>query len=95
LAQGTIAITERGATGIFHLSGPETHSIWDLAVQIADFWRLDKSLMKPVTSAELNQPAKRPPVTGFILDKAIKQLDYHPRSFAQGLTVVDQQLKNI
>lgn len=95
LAQGTIAIAERGATGIFHLSGPETHSIWDLAVQIADFWKLDKSLMKPVTSAELNQPAKRPPVTGFILDKAIKQLDYHPRSFAQGLIVVDQQLKNI
>lgn len=92
LAEGLIQIAERGATGIYHLSGPETKSIWDLAVMIADFWKLDKTLMNPVTSAELNQPAKRPPVTGFVLDKARQDLDYNPRPFVEGLKFVDQVL---
>lgn len=95
LAHGCITIAERGATGIYHLSGPETFSIWQLAEMIADFWGLNKALMNPVTSAELNQPAKRPPVTGFILDKARKDLDYNPKPFLEGLKVVDEQLKRI
>lgn len=93
LAEGCIRIAEKGATGIYHLSGPETYSIWQLAEMAADFWGLDKSLMKPVTSAELNQPAKRPPVTGFVLDKAKQDLAYHPKTFLEGLKVVDEQLK--
>jgi dTDP-4-dehydrorhamnose reductase len=93
LADGCIAIADKGATRIFNLSGPQTHSIWDLAVQVADFWKLDKSLMKPVTTAELKQPAKRPLRTGFVLDKARKILGYNPHSFPEGLRVVDEQLK--
>ncbi len=93
LAEGTIAIAEKGATGIYHLSGPETYSIWKLAEMIAEFWHLDKTLMKPITSVDLKQPAKRPPVTGFILDKARYELDYKPRPFLEGLAFVDEQLK--
>jgi dTDP-4-dehydrorhamnose reductase len=95
LAQGCISIAEKGATGIYHLSGPETHSIWHLAEIIADYWKLDKTLMNPVTSQELNQPAKRPPMTGFILDKAKKDLGYQPKTFLEGLKVVDEQLKKM
>ncbi len=95
LAQGCIAIAEKGATGIYHLSGPTTYSIWTIAQMTADFWKLNNSLMKPVTSIALNQPAKRPPVTGFILDKAKKDLNYNPRDFIEGLREVDAQLKRV
>lgn len=95
LAVGTLAIAEKNKTGIYHLSGPETYSIWTLAEMVADYYHLDKSFMKPVTSAELNQPAKRPPVTGFILDKAKKDLDYNPRTFLEGIKFLDNQLKQI
>lgn len=95
LAAGCLSIAERGATGIYHLSGPETHSIWTLAEMTADFWNLDKSLMKPISSESLNQPAKRPPVTGFILDKAKKDLNYHPKTFHEGLKEVDEQLRKM
>jgi len=95
LAEGCITIADKGAEGLYHLSGPETYSIWTLAEMVADFWGLDKSLMNPVTSEELNQPAKRPPVTGFILDKARKDLNYHPKTFKEGLKVVDEQLKKM
>jgi dTDP-4-dehydrorhamnose reductase len=53
---------------------------------------LDKSLINPVKSETINQPAKRPPRTGFIIDKAKKTLGYTPRTFEEGLAVLDQQL---
>ena len=80
------------AIGIFHISGREVMSIIDLVNRVADFFKLDKSYIHPVTSAELNQPAKRPPVTGFILDKAERELGYKPHSFMEGLEIVKQQL---
>ncbi len=93
LAQACIMCTMKGSEGIFHVSGEETKSILELANEIADFWKLDKSFINPVTSDELNQPAKRPPRTGFILDKAKKVLGYKPHSFQEGLQIIDKQLK--
>lgn len=95
LADGCIAIAERGATGIYHLSGPETHSIIDLVYKVADYYHLDKALIHPVTTAELNQPAKRPLKTGFVIDKARKDLDYKPHTFDEGIKILDEQLKNL
>lgn len=94
LADACISAAFKKATGIYHVSGKELMSIIDIANHVADFFKLDKSFIKPVTSAELNQPAKRPLVTGFILDKAIKDLNYKPHSFEEGLQVIEQQLKN-
>jgi dTDP-4-dehydrorhamnose reductase len=95
LADGCILIADKGATGIFHLSGPTTYSIADLVYQVADFWKLDKSTITIIKSDTLNQAAKRPPYTGFVIDKARKVLGYNPRSFTEGLKVLDEQLKKI
>jgi len=43
----------------------------------------------------LNQVAKRPPVTGFILDKATTELGYFPLSFNEGLKALTEELENI
>jgi dTDP-4-dehydrorhamnose reductase len=67
-------------------------SIINLAAKVADFFGLDKSHIKPISSASLNQPAKRPPRTGFILDKARIELGYTPRTFVEGLKIVSAQL---
>jgi dTDP-4-dehydrorhamnose reductase len=93
LAAGCIAIADKGAKGIFHVSGPETMSILDLVKQVADFWKLDQSLINPIKSDSLNQPAKRPARTGFIIEKAKKELNYSPHSFTEGLRILDEQLK--
>jgi dTDP-4-dehydrorhamnose reductase len=47
------------------------------------------------TSEGIKQPAKRPPITGFILTKAINELGYNPHSFDEGLALLNQQLKQI
>lgn len=93
LAEGCILCAEKGAPGIFNISGEKTYSILELVYKVADYWKLDKSLINPVSSATINQPAKRPPRTGFIIDKAKSVLGYRPHSFEEGLAVLDAQLK--
>lgn len=93
LADGCILIADKGATGIYNLSGPKTFSVLDLVYQVADFWKLDKSHITPSKSTTLNQPAKRPPRTGLNIDKAKKELGYNPHSFMEGLKILDEQLK--
>ncbi|HXD93953.1 MAG TPA: NAD(P)-dependent oxidoreductase, partial [Bacteroidia bacterium] len=34
-----------------------------------------------------------PPITGFILDKAKKDLGYNPHSFVEGIKLMDEQVK--
>jgi dTDP-4-dehydrorhamnose reductase len=94
LAEGCILCAEKGAAGIFNISGEKTYSILELVYKVADYWKLDKSLINPVSSATINQPAKRPPRTGFIIDKAKTVLGYKPHSFEEGLGVLDVQLKS-
>lgn len=92
LADGCILIADKKAKGVFHLSGPKTLSILELVYKVADFWKLDKSLVTPSKSNNLNQAAKRPPRTGFDISKARKELGYAPHSFEDGLKILDEQL---
>jgi len=92
LADGCIRIAEKGATGIYHLSGPDGMSILELVERVGAFFQLDTSVVTAVKSDSLGQPAKRPPRTGFILDKARTDLGYAPRGFEAGLEVLREQL---
>ncbi len=92
LAWGIVEIVKRDARGIYHLSGNELNSVYDLAVQTAKFFKLDESLISPIQSDVLNEPGKRPPKTGFLLRKSQKDLSYQPKSFEEGLGVVQNLL---
>ncbi len=92
LADGCIRIARQGATGIYHLSGPDGMSILELVRRVGAYFDLDASVVTPIKSDSLGQPAKRPPKTGFVLDKARRDLGYAPRGFEEGLAVVARQL---
>ena len=94
LADGCVLIADKKAKGIYHLSGPKTMSILELVYRVADFWKLDRSLITPSKSDNLNQAAKRPPRTGFDISKAKRELGYAPHSFEEGLKILDAQLKS-
>ena len=85
LAAGIISIIERKAKGIYHLSGEDVLTPYEMACKVADHLGLNRSLIKKVTAADFSQPAKRPPKTGFAIDKARKKLGFHPVSFEEGL----------
>jgi len=85
LAAGIIAIMEKRACGIYHLSGINILTPYEMACKTATFLGLDKSLIKRVTAESFSQPAKRPARTGFIIDKAKRELVYSPVTFLEGL----------
>lgn len=92
LADGCIRIAKRGTTGVYNLCGPDGMSILELVQRVGRFFHLDTSVVTPVKSESLGQPARRPPRTGFVLDKARRDLGYAPRGFEDGLAVLKQQL---
>jgi len=85
LARGIVSIIEKKAAGVFHLSGKDILTPYQMAIKTAEHLKLDSSVIKKVTAASFNQPAKRPLKTGFIIDKARKELGYEPLSFEEGL----------
>lgn len=93
LADGCILIAEKGAKGIYNISGKNFYSILELATVVADYYGLDKNLIKPSKSSDIKQPAKRPPITGFIIDKASNDLGYNPHSFTEGIKILEDQIK--
>lgn len=93
LADACLLAAENDALGVYHISGKDDMSIVEIVRKVADYWLLDQSLISEISSGNLNQNAKRPGRTGFILDKAIKDLKYHPHSFEDGLKILDEQMK--
>ena len=92
LAMGCFLIGQKRAEGIFHISGKDMVTPYDIAIATADFFELDKSLITEVDASVFTQPAKRPARTGFVLDKARAVLGYEPRSLTEGLAILKEQL---
>jgi dTDP-4-dehydrorhamnose reductase len=95
LAMGCLLAAKKKANGIFNVSGSEMMTPFDIAIQTAEFFKLDKSLIKPTDSTKFKQPAVRPLKTGFIIEKARKELGYQPHTFEEGLELVAQQLNGL
>lgn len=93
LADGCLLAVDKDAHGVYNISGKDMMRVSELVFKVAGFWKLDRKLITEVSSASLNQSAKRPVRTGFIIDKAITELGYNPHSFDEGLLLVEKQLK--
>lgn len=92
LAQACVLAIQKGAIGVYNASGKDVMSIFEMVERMADFYGCDKSIINRISTATLNQTAKRPPKTGFVLDKAINELGYQPHSFEEGLAIVEEQI---
>ena len=95
LADGCLRIARERAEGIWNVSGKDFLSPYEMAIKTADFFGLDKSLMTRADSSTFTQPAKRPPRTGFIIDKMQQRLGYQPHSFEEGIAIVAKQIKEL
>jgi dTDP-4-dehydrorhamnose reductase len=85
LAAGIILIIEKNGRGIFHLSGEEEMTPYDIAVATAKFFGLNDQLITRSSSKDINQPAVRPARTGLDISRAKKELGFQPKSFEEGL----------
>jgi len=93
LADGCVRIADKAANGIYHLSGKDIMRIDELVERVGKFFQLDTSIINTISSETLKQPAKRPPKTGFVLEKAINELGYAPHGFEEGLAILNEQIQ--
>jgi dTDP-4-dehydrorhamnose reductase len=63
----------------------ESLSIYAIGLRVAQYLNVDPSLVLPIDSSSLNQPAPRPIRTGFNLSKANAELGYHPHTIEETL----------
>lgn len=92
LAEACWLAIETRASGIYNVSSSELISIYELALLVADAFGLDKELIHPVETSELNLPAKRPLSTGLDLGKSVRVLKLPLRSFRERLLDYKTQL---
>jgi dTDP-4-dehydrorhamnose reductase len=85
LAMACKIAIDKKAIGIFNISSNQLLSIYEIAQQIAEVFNLDTTLIKPISSATLNQTASRPAKTGFDLIKTNQELEFYPKSFKEDL----------
>ena len=88
LVIGIMLLIEKNLDGIFHISGREEMTPYDMAIETAKFLKLDESLIEKVDSSSFSQAGLRPAKTGFRIDKARKELGYEPRGFRESLEIM-------
>ncbi len=93
LAQGCKLIWSLEKEGIFHISGVEYLTPYQIAKQVAEVFNLDPSLIEPTNASEFVETGKRPLKTGFDISKAKLELGYSPTSLSDGLILVKKQLE--
>lgn len=92
LAMGCFLLASKKAKGIYNISGKDFITPYDIAIKTATYFNLDQSLIKAADSNTFKQPARRPLITGFIIDKAKEELGFEPKSFDDGLKVLANQI---
>ena len=92
LAMGCWLMTKQKAQGVFNISGKDLMNPYEIALKTAEVFGLDSSLVTATDGSKFTQPAKRPPKTGFILDRSKEVLGYKPSSFEEGLKIMKEQL---
>ena len=91
LAEGCWLLARHTAQGVYHLSGDEFLTPYDLALRVAAQFNLDATLIERVDASTFSQAARRPARTGFLIHKARRELSYRPHSLAEGIALVSQQ----
>ena len=85
IEKGIEKLLSHHENGIFHICGPDYVSIADIAFEVAEHLKLDKSLIEPVTTEEMQEKTPRPKFSGLSIEKAKTTLGYTPLSLKEGI----------
>jgi len=77
--------------GIYHIAGKECISTYELAMETADVFELDKTLINRVKSDFFKFPAPRPRNTCYVTKKMEKEFGVKPLGVKEGLLYMKQR----
>jgi len=98
LAEISIKLVEENKNGIYNIAGPDLCSRYVFALKIARSFELNENLIKPISTKQLKQPAKRPLRAGLIIDKIRVEINANPSGIDNVLDTIkrihiDENLK--
>lgn len=85
ICQGLEAIARLKKPGIYHLSGKEVLTPYQMAITVAEELQLDSALITPVTADTFPEIVQRAKKAGLIIRKAEEELAFAPVGFAAGI----------
>ena len=88
ISRGVQALIEYTGNGIFHLCGKDCVSVAEIAFRVADRLKLDRSLILPVSTAEMNEATPRPMHSGLSITKTSRLIGYEPISLDEGIEIM-------
>ena len=88
ISQGVEKLLHHPDNGIYHLCGSECLTIADIAYRVADTLGLDRSLIRPVTTEEMNEKTPRPRFSGLSIQKAQREFGYQPHTLEEGIKLM-------
>jgi len=91
LAKMLIEIAEREITGILHTAGATRVNRYEFALKLADFFCLEKSLVKPAKTDEMQWKAKRPKDSSLNVSKATALLNQKPLKLDRALVAMKKE----
>jgi len=83
-----IGAIDKETCGIFNIGGAEIINRYEFTCRIARYFKLDESLIIPIKTADLKQPAPRPLKSGLIIAKAVKELGYKPTEIEETFRLI-------
>lgn len=92
LCRGIQCIVEKRFKGLIHLAGKDILSPYQMAIQVAKYLQLDNSFIEEVSAETFWEPVKRAKRSGLKIDKAMKELNYDPISFEEGIAATFKNL---
>lgn len=85
LADITLMLAEKSASGIFHAAGADEVARADFAKIVARAFELDPSLLKPVPLASLHSPTPRPLRSSLLAARLRREFNRAPLGVNEGL----------
>jgi len=92
LAYGSLKIVEKDCKGIYNIAGSDIISRLEYAMILCEVFKLNKNLISPIKTSQLNQPASRPLNSGLITNKASSELGFQTMDSLEGLRLLKVQL---
>lgn len=92
LAAASVELAERDLAGVYHVVGADVVDRHAFARAVCDVFALDASLLDPVTTAQLEQRARRPLRAGLVIERARKTLATPLRGAQEGLRAMRDAL---
>ena len=93
LGEFLISLYEKNRFGVFNITGKDNISRFEFGKMLAKEFDLDEKFIEPITTAELNQPAKRPKKVALNVSKAEKASGIRALRLEEAVKMFKNQLQ--